>query len=193
MQTDKLGASNRQQMTVLASSDLGDLGSHAMSAQAQEIGDEILVTGSRIVRRDLDASSPIVTVDAQRLENSSTISIESVLNQMPQFVPEGTQFDSGQQSSGADDARYRERQPARHRPEPHARARRRPPRAARERLARRRLEHDSVGGHRAHRDDHGRCVRRVRRRRSRRRRQLRAEGRLRRRRHGLPDQRHCRG
>ena len=37
-----------------------------------------------------------MTVDAQRLENSSTISIESVLNQMPQFVPEGTQFDSGQ-------------------------------------------------------------------------------------------------
>ncbi len=102
MQTDKLGASNRQQMTVLASSISAILGSHAMSAQAQEIGDEILVTGSRIVRRDLDAASPIVTVDAQRLENSSTISIESVLNQMPQFVPEGTQFDSGQQSSGAD-------------------------------------------------------------------------------------------
>ncbi len=53
------------------------------------------------MRRDLDATSPIVTVDAQRLENSSTISIESVLNQMPQFVPEGTQFDSANASSGA--------------------------------------------------------------------------------------------
>jgi outer membrane receptor protein involved in Fe transport len=60
--------------------------------------EEITVTGSRIVRRDLEASSPIVTIDAARFENSSTISIESVLNQMPQFVPEGTQFDQGIQA-----------------------------------------------------------------------------------------------
>jgi len=101
MQTTNLGASNRQQLTVLASTVSAILSSHAMKATAQELSDEILVTGSRIVRRDLDASSPIVTVDAQRLENSSTISIESVLNQMPQFVPEGTQFDSTNASSGA--------------------------------------------------------------------------------------------
>jgi outer membrane cobalamin receptor len=99
MHTGNLGLSNKQQYTLLASTISAIMGSHA--AQAQDVQDEILVTGSRIVRRDLDASSPIVTVDTQRLENSSTISIESVLNQMPQFVPEGTQFDSGQQSSGA--------------------------------------------------------------------------------------------
>jgi outer membrane receptor protein involved in Fe transport len=69
-------------------------------APAQDPGlEEITVTGSRIVRRDLDAASPIVTIDTERLENSSTISIESVLNQMPQFVPEGTQFDQGIQAS----------------------------------------------------------------------------------------------
>jgi iron complex outermembrane receptor protein len=72
------------------------------AAQAQDAAlDEITVTGSRIVRRDLDAASPIVTIGTQQLENSSTISIESVLNQMPQFVPEGTQFDSGNTASGA--------------------------------------------------------------------------------------------
>ena len=60
--------------------------------------EEITVTGSRILRRDLNAPTPIMTVDAQRLENSSTLSIESVLNQMPQFVPEGTQFDQGIQA-----------------------------------------------------------------------------------------------
>ena len=53
------------------------------------------------VRRDLDAASPIVTIDTQRLENSSTVSIESVLNQMPQFVPDNTQFDSQNVGSGA--------------------------------------------------------------------------------------------
>jgi outer membrane receptor protein involved in Fe transport len=69
------------------------------AAQAQDTGlEEITVTGSRIVRRDLDAASPIVTIDTERLENSSTLSIESVLNQMPQFVPENTQFDSGIQT-----------------------------------------------------------------------------------------------
>jgi outer membrane receptor protein involved in Fe transport len=99
MRNLKLTAPSGQQLTVLASTVSALLGTTA--AQAQDVGDEILVTGSRIVRRDLDASSPIVTVDAQRLENSSTISIESVLNQMPQFVPDGTQFDSGNQSSGA--------------------------------------------------------------------------------------------
>src|SRR6185369_11352336 len=48
---------------------------------------EITVTGSRIVRRDLEASSPIVTVGDKAFTESSTIGIESVLNQLPQFVP----------------------------------------------------------------------------------------------------------
>ncbi len=39
-----------------------------------------------------------MTIDTERLENSSTLSVESVLNQMPQFVPEGTQFDQGLQA-----------------------------------------------------------------------------------------------
>jgi iron complex outermembrane receptor protein len=89
-------------LTVLASSISAVMGAAGMQkAQAQQPVEEVLVTGSRIVRRDLDAASPIVTVDTQRLENSSTISIESVLNQMPQFVPDGTQFDSGNAASGA--------------------------------------------------------------------------------------------
>jgi len=59
---------------------------------AQDTLEEITVTGSRIVRRDLDAPSPIITVGSENLENSATTSVESVLNQMPQFVPGGTQF-----------------------------------------------------------------------------------------------------
>ena len=59
---------------------------------AQDTLEEITVTGSRIVRRDLDAPSPIVTVGSELIENSATTSVESVLNQMPQFVPSGTQF-----------------------------------------------------------------------------------------------------
>src|SRR5689334_9927601 len=87
--------------TVLAST-IGALLAGGSAAQAQAPAgaptpalEEITVTGSRIVRRDLDAASPIMTVDTERLENTSTLSIESVLNQMPQFVPDNTQFDAG--------------------------------------------------------------------------------------------------
>ena len=66
---------------------------------AQDDLEEITITGSRIARRDLSAPSPIVTVGAESFENSSTGSVESVLNQMPQFVPSSTQFSSSIQNS----------------------------------------------------------------------------------------------
>jgi len=67
----------------------------ANSAVAQDGLEEILVTGSRIVRRDFEANSPIVTVDTGRFEESSTIGMESVLNQLPQFTPAVTQYNVG--------------------------------------------------------------------------------------------------
>jgi iron complex outermembrane recepter protein len=57
--------------------------------------EEITVTGSRIVRRDFEANSPIMTIESGRFEESSTISLESVLNQLPQFTPAITQFNVG--------------------------------------------------------------------------------------------------
>ncbi len=81
-------------LLALATSSLLELGIGQV-AQAQEAPDEVIVTGSRIARRDFSAPSPIMTVEAQAFENSSTVSIESVLNQFPQFVPDGTQFDNG--------------------------------------------------------------------------------------------------
>ena len=89
-------------LSALATTISGVLGSNFLvaPAAAQDPGlEEITVTGSRIVRRDFDAASPIVTVDTARLERSSTLSLESVLNQMPQFSPTGTQFVSGGQGS----------------------------------------------------------------------------------------------
>ncbi len=66
------------------------------SAHAQDPGtEEITVTGSRIVRRDFDANSPIMTVDTDRFSESSTVAMESVLNQLPQFTPAVTQFNVG--------------------------------------------------------------------------------------------------
>jgi iron complex outermembrane recepter protein len=49
--------------------------------------EEIQVTGSRIVRRDNEANSPLVSVEAAELENRANLNIESYLNQLPQYNP----------------------------------------------------------------------------------------------------------
>jgi len=46
----------------------------------------IIVTGSRIRRQDFEANSPIVTVDEEFFEQSSTAAIEQQLNKLPQFT-----------------------------------------------------------------------------------------------------------
>ena len=49
--------------------------------------EEITVTGSRIVRRDYDANSPIQTIDRSAFESQNSIALETALNELPQFVP----------------------------------------------------------------------------------------------------------
>jgi iron complex outermembrane recepter protein len=66
-----------------------------VAMSAEEELNEVTVTGSRIVRRDYESSSPIVTVGNEAFEQSGTQSVESVLNQLPQFVPSQTMFSSG--------------------------------------------------------------------------------------------------
>ena len=63
------------------------------AAAAQEPAlEEITVTGSRIVRRDFEANSPILTVEEEAFDRTMSIGIESVMNQLPQFVPAVTPF-----------------------------------------------------------------------------------------------------
>ncbi len=52
---------------------------------AQEL-DVVTVTGSR-VKRDFASDSPIVSVGTEALQQTGSVSIEQVLNQLPQFVP----------------------------------------------------------------------------------------------------------
>ena len=54
----------------------------------------ITVTGSRIARPDYNATSPIVSVDAAVIEQSSAVNLEANLNKLPQFSPALTQFDT---------------------------------------------------------------------------------------------------
>jgi len=54
--------------------------------------EEITVTGSRIPRRDFTANSPITTIPEATFKETGAIGVETVLNQLPQFVPAVTQF-----------------------------------------------------------------------------------------------------
>jgi iron complex outermembrane receptor protein len=58
----------------------------APAAQPQQL-EEVVVTGSRIVRRDYEANSPLQTVDRSAFEQQNSIGLETALNNLPQFVP----------------------------------------------------------------------------------------------------------
>src|SRR5687768_2451805 len=47
---------------------------------------EVVVTGSRIVRQDYVADSPVVTFGAEQLEALGPASLENTFNQLPQFA-----------------------------------------------------------------------------------------------------------
>lgn len=55
---------------------------------------EILVTGSRIQRRDFQSESPIVTLTTAALENTGAVSLDQSLNQLPQFSGGANQITS---------------------------------------------------------------------------------------------------
>ena len=59
----------------------------AAEAAADEDLAEVTVTGSRILRRDYESNSPLVSVEAEQFENRTGLNIESYLNQLPSFNP----------------------------------------------------------------------------------------------------------
>jgi iron complex outermembrane receptor protein len=81
---------------LLASTIIGGaaiLALHAAPALAQEeptTVDAIVVTGSRIVRQDFEAISPVTTVSSEQLELTGTLTVEALLNELPQIVPGNT-------------------------------------------------------------------------------------------------------
>lgn len=84
----------RTLLSVSISAALGTtvLGGIAQNAHAQdeEALEEIVITGSRIVRRDYESNSPIVTVDSGDFERQTGLNIESYLNQLPTYNPAST-------------------------------------------------------------------------------------------------------
>lgn len=54
-------------------------------------GDDILVTGTRILRPNIASAAPITTVTAQDIKAQSPTNIEEVLNRLPQIAPDSQQ------------------------------------------------------------------------------------------------------
>lgn len=68
---------------------------HAQSDETVEAADNgsdqpIVVTGSRIGRRDFTSSSPITTIDAAQITRSGNVTVEQTLNQLPQLQANNT-------------------------------------------------------------------------------------------------------
>lgn len=53
---------------------------------------DIVVTGSRIVRRDLETAAPVAVVQDEEFKLSGTVNVEQVINTLPQAAPGGTAF-----------------------------------------------------------------------------------------------------
>lgn len=58
----------------------------AQDQQDEDNVGEVVVTGSRIVRQDFTAISPVTTVTSEQIEMTSTLTVESLLNDLPQVV-----------------------------------------------------------------------------------------------------------
>ena len=53
-----------------------------------EVIEEIVVTGSRLRRRDFSAPSPVATIEREAIQYTGQGTLETALNQMPQVVPD---------------------------------------------------------------------------------------------------------
>lgn len=59
---------------------------------AEPEGEYIVVTGSRIQRRNVESSAPVAVVSDEEFSLSGTVNVENVINTLPQVVPGTTAF-----------------------------------------------------------------------------------------------------
>jgi iron complex outermembrane recepter protein len=72
----------------LAGQALAQAADQGQAAAKPQAATEVVVTGSRIARRDFTSNSPIVTVNSQAFQNTSNVAVEATLNKLPQFTPD---------------------------------------------------------------------------------------------------------
>lgn len=83
----------KKSLTIAVASALGITSSGFMLpavAQEELELEEIIITGSRIKRRDLTGTSPITSIGSETISLSGTVNTEQLLNELPQVVPGAT-------------------------------------------------------------------------------------------------------
>lgn len=83
----KLKAKSKLAVSIAAAVGMAAVFPGTTFAQDEPALEEVVVTGSRIVRRDFEANSPLLTVDSTNLENQAGLNVESYLNQLSNFNP----------------------------------------------------------------------------------------------------------
>ncbi len=57
-----------------------------------DTGEFIVITGSRIQRRNVETAAPVAVVNSEEFQLSGTVNVENVINTLPQVVPGTTSF-----------------------------------------------------------------------------------------------------
>lgn len=87
--------------TIIAGASALAFAAPAMAQDAEPATiDDVVVTGSRIVRQDYVANSPISTVTSEQIQARGDVNVEQILNQLPQVVP-GLSANSNNPSNGS--------------------------------------------------------------------------------------------
>ncbi len=70
-------------------------------AAEADSGEAIVITGSRIARRDLTSTSPLTVISDEEFTLSGAVNVEQVLNTLPQVIPGQTAFSNNPGGQGA--------------------------------------------------------------------------------------------
>ena len=88
-------------LTLLSAASVAVIPVHAQESNPR--GEElemIVVTGSRIAKRDAIAESPILTLDAEAIAESGYVTVDHYLNTLPQVVPTTSSQSNNPSSNG---------------------------------------------------------------------------------------------
>ena len=87
-----LAASPAMAQTTGAQAPVSSQATSSATGEEPTSTEEIVVTGSRIARRDLETAAPLAVVSAEEFKQSGAVNVEQVLNTLPQVVPGFTAF-----------------------------------------------------------------------------------------------------
>jgi outer membrane receptor protein involved in Fe transport len=79
-------------LAVAAACSAGAFAADAPKPSGDEALTEVVVTGTRILRRDYSSPSPVLTVGQDALQTTSEVSIDQALQKLPQFSAGNNQF-----------------------------------------------------------------------------------------------------